>query len=358
MALARSLAEGHGFSNPFYFPTGPTATLAPLHPLLMAAILAIFGDRPLAAVPLILAEVLMHVGCAAILLRISVQVFSSWIPGLIALIGLLLSTRPFPQWENGMAQLGAELFFLTALSGNATRSGVVAGLGWLVSPALMLITVPSAFVLRGMRFTGKMSLIAILIVMPWSMRNSLTFAAPIFIRDNFGLELFMSNNDLAGLRQRDAPERYKLMHPNENEKVAAELRAQGEPAYFAHLQQRAIVWIQEHPQRFLELTAGRIRLWWAANFLAALFSILGCLGLWRLRRLPVAQAAALSLLLFPLPYYVIQFDSRYAFPVLWLLLLFAGAQLTKYLPDSLTMATVAPTMARQSDLSNPTAPSI
>ena len=45
----------------------------------------------------------------------------------------------------------------------------------------------------------------------------------MFLRDNFGLELFISNNDLAGISQYDARERYSLYHPNANREAAASL---------------------------------------------------------------------------------------------------------------------------------------
>src|SRR6266568_671138 len=41
--VAQSLASGHGFSNPFQVPTGPTAWEPPLYPYLAAAIFRVFG---------------------------------------------------------------------------------------------------------------------------------------------------------------------------------------------------------------------------------------------------------------------------------------------------------------------------
>src|SRR5271155_3300550 len=42
-SIARSLAEGHGFSSPFGVPTGPTAWIAPLYPFLCSIVFRIFG---------------------------------------------------------------------------------------------------------------------------------------------------------------------------------------------------------------------------------------------------------------------------------------------------------------------------
>jgi asparagine N-glycosylation enzyme membrane subunit Stt3 len=41
--IAKSLAEGGGFESPFHGPTGPTAWLAPVYPLLLAGIFKVFG---------------------------------------------------------------------------------------------------------------------------------------------------------------------------------------------------------------------------------------------------------------------------------------------------------------------------
>ena len=41
--IARSLATGHGYANPFNGISGPTAWLPPLYPLLMAAAFKVFG---------------------------------------------------------------------------------------------------------------------------------------------------------------------------------------------------------------------------------------------------------------------------------------------------------------------------
>src|ERR1700692_1134870 len=42
-SIARSIATGRGFSNPFGRETGPTAWLTPVYPLLVAAAFKIFG---------------------------------------------------------------------------------------------------------------------------------------------------------------------------------------------------------------------------------------------------------------------------------------------------------------------------
>jgi hypothetical protein len=326
MAIARSLAAGQGFANPFGYLTGPTAVCAPAHPAMLAAILWLWGDRPAAAIPSLLAEVVIQSVCMALLLRISIAAFSSWIPGAIAVIAMLLITRPIPHWESSMAWLALEVVFLLALLSVRTGwIGTAVGLSWLVSPALAPASLGAVWLLRGRKCVVASAAIAIIVILPWTVRNWTVLQAPIFLRDNFGLELFLSNNDLAGPTQQDAEaQRYGLWHPGTNPAIAAQVARMGEPMFFGRLRSEALLWIRQHPSRFLSLAAARIRLWWVPNWLMAGINALGLAGLWMNRRTNAGRAAAAGLFLFPLPYYVIQYEPHYTYPILWLGGLMAG----------------------------------
>lgn len=52
--IGHSLAEGHGFANPLYEPTGPTAEVAPVYPFLCAIAMKLFGAYSAGAVFFIL----------------------------------------------------------------------------------------------------------------------------------------------------------------------------------------------------------------------------------------------------------------------------------------------------------------
>jgi len=326
MAVARSLAAGHGFANPFgeSYPTGPTAVLAPVHPAMLAAIIALWGDRPVAAVPAVLAEVAIQAAALVLLLRIAAIAFSSWIPGAIAAGAMLLIASPLPQWENATAWLALESVFFFALARKAVWTGAVLGVGWLVSPSLIPVSLAAVVILRGWRYTRTSAVVAVIIVAPWIVRNWITFHQPVFLRDNFGLELLVSNNDVAQPAHDDSSQSFQLVHPTENASITAELRRVGEPQYFRRLQSEAIDWIQTHPERFLQLTVARIVLWWTSNWVIATVNLLGLIGVWLNRRKPLGRAAAVGLVLYPLPYYVMQFDARYAWPVEWIAALMAG----------------------------------
>jgi hypothetical protein len=326
MAIARSLVNGHGFANPFGYTTGPTAAYTPVHPLMLAAILYLRGDRPPAALLLVLTEVAIQTLCVVLLLYIAAAAFASWIPGAIAACALLLCTLPLPQWESSTAWLAFEAAFLCALVGVRWGwTGAVMGLGWLVSPALGPASLAVVWLIRGRKYVIASATIAMIVIAPWATRNWVVMRAPIFLRDNFGLELFLSNNDLAGTREEDAEaERYQRWHPGSNSAVAAELTRVGEPEYFGRLQSEAFHWIRRNPARFLQLAIARIWMWWASSWLVAGISLLAFVGLWINRQTTAGKAALAGLLIFPVPYYLIQFNPRYTYPMLWLAALMAG----------------------------------
>lgn len=326
MAIARSLVNGDGFANPFGYATGPTAVCSPVHPLMLATVLRLLGDRPAAALVSVLTEIAIQTFGVVLLLYIAEAAFASWIPGAIAACAVLLCTWPLPQWDASTAWLAFEAVFLCALMGVRWGwTGLVMGLGWLVSPALGPASLAAVWLIRGRRYVMASAAIALVVILPWAARNWLVLRAPVFLRDNFGLELLLSNNDLAGPSQEDAEgERYQRWHPGSNAAVAAELRRVGEPAYFGRMQSEAFSWIRRNPARLLQLAIARMWMWWASTWLVAGISLLAVAGLWMNRRTAAGKAALAGLLIFPIPYYVIQFSPRYTYPILWLAALMAG----------------------------------
>jgi hypothetical protein len=292
---------------------------------MLAVILSLWGSRPTAVIVAILVEAAIQTAAVVLLLRISFAAFSSWIPGAAAGAAMLAMTFPLPQWENASTWLALESIFLCALVWRkAAWTGLVLGIGWLVSPSLIPASVAAVALLRGLKYTRTSAAVAVLVVAPWMVRNWITFHQPVFLRDNFGLELLVSNNDRAEPRHSAEFESFQLLHPSQNSAIVGELGRIGEPRYFSGLQSAAIEWIRTHPRQFLRLTGARIVLWWTSNWLIAGVNLIGLTGIWLSRANPLGRAAAACLLLYPLPYYVIQFDPRYAWPVLWLAALMAG----------------------------------
>ncbi|MGE5570852.1 MAG: hypothetical protein ACM3S5_17605 [Rhodospirillales bacterium] len=76
VAIAHSLAAGHGFSNPYHAaPTGPTAQAAPLYPALLGMVVVAFGQSTAAAAAIIIMEFSFHAAVVALLPWLSKLLF-------------------------------------------------------------------------------------------------------------------------------------------------------------------------------------------------------------------------------------------------------------------------------------------
>jgi hypothetical protein len=177
-------------------------------------------------------------------------------------------------------------------------------------------------------------MLPILIVAPWIVRNWVVFHRPVFIRDNFGLELSVSNNDCANalFEVNDQNGCWAQTHPNYNYAEAQKVREMGEAEYNRMKLREAVGWIRGDPTRFADLTAQRFIAFWLPPhslnkgngmiwrpFGVQLFTLLSLPGLflmWRNSR-GAAYVVGLWLVFFPLIYYFIQFMDRYRYPIFW-----------------------------------------
>jgi hypothetical protein len=177
--------------------------------------------------------------------------------------------------------------------------------------------------------------LALLVVSPWIARNYVRFGTFIFVRDNFGLELYTSNNpcSASSIRENIQSGCHARTHPNPNVEVAAQLTAAGEVPFNRAKRREALTWIAAHHSTFLSLTMHRFRLFWLPDLdhlwqvtLVWLITLLSFLGLWTMAHKSVVapRLMAAAWLLFPLIYYVIQFEPRYRYPIFWTTLLSAA----------------------------------
>jgi hypothetical protein len=105
----------------------------------------------------------------------------------------------------------------------------------------------------------------------------------------------------------------------------------GEVDYNLQALGQAKQWIQQHPERFLELTVGRIRCFWfyldPTSRIKTVFcwavDVLGFAGLFvALRQKRIAGIIlGLIVLIYPLPNYLVHVGLRQSYPVEWLMLL-------------------------------------
>jgi hypothetical protein len=156
-----------------------------------------------------------------------------------------------------------------------------------------------------------------------------------FIRDNFGLELFTSNNACAQptlLENFNSRCHFKT-HPNPNPDISGELIDKGEIQFNREKLHQALAWISANPRAFASLTGRRILRFWFP-YLGSLryaiptgaLTILSLVGLAMMFRNHRRAALTLGspLLLYPLVHYVVQFEARYRYPIFWATFLPAG----------------------------------
>ncbi|MEM8709702.1 MAG: hypothetical protein AAGG01_02020 [Planctomycetota bacterium] len=359
-AIAESVREGRGFSDPFHKSSGPTGWAAPAYPALVAGLMEV-TDGPSWHTALILAwlQALSAALVCIYLFRLGRTLHSNQLGLLAALAWALHPMAAYLPvalvWDSTFVALGLT-WFLAHLAeavhapGGIARSdaawlGARFGALLLINPAplaLMPVVLLYGFVReiprRGVRDAalafGAFVAVAALVSAPWTVRNAAVLGSPN-VRTNLGVELFVGNNDGA-----TGPFNGHL-HPAYNADEFAEYVERGEVAYSAYCKDRAVAWAKAHPERFLRLTLERAQRFWigpdprakiylgmgseherdwqgwvkyAAHALAGALGILGVL-FWRS---PITGSSWIprgTLLLFPLVYYLTHVFERYRFPI-------------------------------------------
>jgi 4-amino-4-deoxy-L-arabinose transferase-like glycosyltransferase len=361
--IARSIALGQGYSNPLNIPTGPTVWAAPLYPYLLAGVFKVFGIYSNASGWVILAvnSVFGALTCWT-LYRIAQRIFdrtaARWVAWTWALFPYAVYWSIRVVWETS---LGAWLLSLTILQclriaeeGSWRRwsgFGLLWGVIGLTNPTLFAV-MPFQFLwLLAKRKDGFAGfavraacacLLLVLVLAPWLIRNELVFGKFVFIRDNLGLELRVSNNELGeGLWTRS-------LHPANDKAEMARFQSMGELAYMADAKDQAMQFARSHPGTFAWYNFERWVWFWTgkpgntqlgswnlkpAQFLAmglsALLAFMG-MGMCLRRRIQGAYLLLIPLVFYPLPYALAHPAPRYRHaiePVMALLIVFLFTQL-------------------------------
>jgi hypothetical protein len=349
--VVASLLENGAFANPFAtLPTGPTAHVAPVFPFLQFLLIKLFGSGAAGWLAIRCLPTLA-LGLQFALLPYFGRFlgYSAWTGVLASVFGLIAKPAKEELWEAhlaGLVSLLLTVLFCRWITGPRTfrlafTIGILGGLACLLQPVLGLVyfawfawmlwtrTLPGKFVL-------VLTLCPIVLCLPWSIRNFVALRGPLEIRDNLGLELRLSYNDCTpyGVRESERLFCSPTLHPNASIQEAAEVLRLGEYRYNQDRLRRAQAWILGHPGRAASLILQRFWFFWFPSdygwegYLhqrkrmlashALTLASLGGLLLW-FRRIPQTfGVVALWLVSFPLIYYVLQFESRYRYPILWI----------------------------------------
>jgi 4-amino-4-deoxy-L-arabinose transferase-like glycosyltransferase len=344
--VARSIALGQGFSNPYGGDTGPTAWEPPLYPYLMAGVFKLFGIYTYASAWVLLTINSLFSGLTTIpVFLIAKRTFGDrvarWSAWGWALNPYIWYWSIHWIWDTTFTPLVLSLIFLVALELQDWRGlrgwfvfAVLWGVGALANPS-MLAFLPFCGICIWWRrhknglhsLTGVVlsSAVFFLVLSPWIIRNYEVFGRFVFLRDDFGLQFRLGNNKIAeGML-------VATLQPNLNKLEFEKFRRMGELAYSADCQRLAFEWVRENPGRFAVISLKRFFYYWNGvpkpsdsrvplDFRNSLFLAWSVLAIWGTLRavrqkMPAAWLFVGLLLTYPTTYYFVFPHARYRHPI-------------------------------------------
>jgi 4-amino-4-deoxy-L-arabinose transferase-like glycosyltransferase len=346
--LARSIASGQGFSSPTDLPSGPSAWAAPVYPYILAGVFKLFGIYTNTSAWVILAfnSIWAALTCLT-LYRIAEILYGNGVARATA-----WSWAVFPYmiywptrvvWETSFTAFLLSLALLLTLRmaepPPRPRSWIWYGLLWgligLTNTAVvgmlpfcllwLLYRLPHRS--RQLTSAGLCVITVILVLTPWLVRNYEVFGRLSFVRDNLPLELYEANNaESAGLWSRNE-------HPGNDAAAMRRFQELGEVRFMDEKRQQVQQFVRENPGKFLWFTVERAVYFWIAppqativggydlrfsrHFNFFLGAVLAFAGLWLTihNRKPGWFLLACFLLIYPLPYYLVNPFPRYKHPI-------------------------------------------
>ena len=283
--ISRSIAEGHGFANPLYVQTGPTAWLTPIYPYLLAVVFKLLGvySKTSALLILSLNSLFSALICFPLFYAAQrsfgrdVAVTACWI---WALYPYFIYIPAGFVWDTCLGALLATTLFLFALKLKEQPGswwtwlgfGVLGGVCALTNAStLTLCPILGAWALYPLWQKSRMSqphdrrwlspaLLAavglVLTLCPWQIRNLRAFHTPIPLRDNFWLEFWVGNDgNASSWLDTEA-------HPSANAGQKAAFVRLGEIPYFREKRREALTFLAQHPGLYVVLCFRRFVFLW------------------------------------------------------------------------------------------------
>lgn len=357
--IAASLARGQGFSSPLRVPTGPTAWMTPVYPLLLATVFRYFGIYTFHS---FVAAVLLNI-IFAVLTCVPIYYAGERMGGAGLGAGAAWLWAIFPNaillpfesmWDACLsALLAATILWATLALAESRRArdwcayGLLWGFTLMTNPTLASLL---PFLLAWLAYRAYRAYehahkearlwllnpllalgVAILFCVPWTVRNHDAFHTFVPLQSTLGLQLSVGNN----AQSTDA--QTNLVHPLDNADERAKYVEMGEIAYMRQKQHEAIAYMESHPRRVADLSAHRFVAFWTGgtshpledleqidsrwfryvlifNICAGIGSLLGIILLfWR--RSVFAFPLAVFPLVFPCVYYISLAFPRYRLPI-------------------------------------------
>lgn len=354
--VARALATGYGYADPFVGHTGPTAWVPPLYPLLLAGVFKLFGVyTALSAWVILTINSIFSAATAPIVYRIAARCYNRkvavWSAWLWALYPAAMQYAVHWVWEMSLTAFLFACVLLLALEMRgiskenprppvqSTARWLLFGLLWgliALSNSTLLLFLPACGVwmlagasarIKAVRDATLAALLFLAIIAPWTIRNWRVFHTFVPLRDNLGAELeagsgpgsngFPTVATLPLVARAPQTMLYKSM---------------GEIRYVRLEGANAKRYIAAHPGHYAAISLKRFYFFWMSvphpvnrsalnEFFRELnycfLSVTGVLGLLLSlkRRAPAAGLFAWAFLLLPLTYYFIAVNARFRHPL-------------------------------------------
>lgn len=362
--IARALATGYGYADPFSGHTGPTTWVTPAYPLMIAGAFKLFGVfSPLAAWVLIAINCVLNALMVRTTWEIAARCFNTsvakWSAWIWALYPAAMQYAVKWIWEMSLTAFLFSWVLVLALRmrniGGVPEDAAAAanprrwatfGLLWgviaLSNPSLLLfLPACGLWVVWGAKSAERShraqwllqtrgvllaSVVFFVCIAPWGYRNWMVFHRFVPMRGNFGAELYLGNGPGAiGLLM-------EYDHPYQDPVQLRLYKAMGELPYAKLRGDLAKAVIRENPKHFLVLSLKRLYYFWFSvphpfdkgavaeygrNLNFQFTSIAGLLGLALAlkRRVPGAVLFAWAFFLLPLVYYFVTVHARFRHPL-------------------------------------------
>jgi 4-amino-4-deoxy-L-arabinose transferase-like glycosyltransferase len=344
--VARSIALGQGFSNPYDANTGPTAWEPPIYPYLMGGVFKLFGIYTYASAWALLTinglfSSLTTIPIFLIAARTFDERVGRWSAYAWALNPYIWYWSIHWIWDTTLTPLLLVLIFLIALELEDWRGmwgwgifGSLWGVGAVANPSMLAFLPFCGLWIWRQRFKNRLhslagivfsSAIFFLVLSPWLIRNYEVFGRFVFIRDDFGLQFRLGNSKGAeGMLM-------AYLQPNLNKLELEKFQRLGELKYEAECKRIAFEWVHEHPGQFAIVSLRRFVYYWDGvpkptdsrapwDFRNSLFLAWSVLGIWGAGRavrqkLRGAWLFAGVLLTYPATYYFVFPHARYRHPI-------------------------------------------
>jgi 4-amino-4-deoxy-L-arabinose transferase-like glycosyltransferase len=359
--VARSLALGQGFSNPYGGDTGPTAWEPPLYPYLMGGVFKVFGIYSYGSAWALLAinsllAALTSIPVFLIAHRTFGERVAMWSAWAWALNPYVWYWSVHWIWDTTFTPLLLSLIFLLALelaNWGGWRGwalfGALWGIGALANPTMLAFLPLCGLWVWRQRFKNSLpsfggvvlsSAVFFLVLSPWLVRNYEVFGRFVFIRDDFGLQFRLGNwKGADGMLM-------AYLQPNLNKLEFEKFQGMGELAYAADCKRLAFDWVRANSGRFATISLKRLFYYWNGvpkdtasrspwDFRTSLFLASSVLALWGLGRAlgqkrQGAWLYAELILAYPTTYYFVYPHARYRHPIepeLFILMVFLLSQI-------------------------------